>query len=195
MTVWAMSGEASLNLSTIGGFTTAGFNCTLGKSGAPHFLPPSTPSHPPFSPSRKPRHRGPAEKERNRLRATRHQTAQTAGNASSDPNKSSPLEASESTTFPTPVSVLVTDSNEVNIDLVEQTDSEKTSESVPICLEFSCELCYYKNSTEKGLRQHTRMSHRISQVDGIADLSLDKPSIKQIEAKETQTDVSLKTVE
>ena len=39
------------------------------------------------------------------------------------------------------------------------------------------------------------MPHRISQVDGIADLSLDKPSIKQIEAKETQTDVSLKTDE
>ena len=78
-------------------------------------------------------HRGPAEKERNRLRAARHQAAQNAGNASSYPNKSSPLEASESTTFPTPVSVLVTDSSEVNIDLVEQTDSEKTSESVPIC--------------------------------------------------------------
>ena len=105
MTVWAMSGEASLNLSTIGGITTIGFNCTLGKPGAPHFLPPSTPSHPSSSPSRKPRHRGPAEKERNRLRAARHQAAQTAGNASLDPNKSSPLEASESTTFPTPVPV------------------------------------------------------------------------------------------
>ena len=39
------------------------------------------------------------------------------------------------------------------------------------------------------------MKHRISQVDGIADLSLDEPSIKQIEAKETQTDVFLQTDE
>ena len=195
MTVWSMSGEASLNLSTIGGITTIGFNCTLGKPGAPHLLPPSTPSHPSSSPSRKPRHRGPAEKERNRLRAARHQAAQTAGNASSDPDKSSPLDTSESITSPTPVPVPVTDSSEVNIDLVEQTDSEKTFENVPICLEFSCDLCNYKNATEKGLRQHTRMKHRISQVDGIADLSLDEPSIKQIEAKETQTDVFLQTDE
>jgi hypothetical protein len=147
MTVWALSGEASLNLFTIGGITTIGFNCTLGKPGAPHSLPPSTPSHPSSSTSRKPRHQGPAEKERNRLRAARHQAAQTAGNASLDPNKSSPLEASESTASPTPAPVPVTDSSEVNIDLVEQTDSENTYENVPVCLGFSCELCNYKNST------------------------------------------------
>ena len=145
-----MSGEASLNLSTIGGITTIGFNCTLGKPGAPHFQPPSTPSHPSSSPYRKARHRGPAEKGRKLLRAARHQAAQTAGNAFLDPNKSSPLEASESTASPTPAPVPVTDSSEVNIDLVEQTDSEKTSENVPVCLGFSCELCNYKNATEKG---------------------------------------------
>ena len=36
MTVSAMSGEASFNLSTIGGITTMGFNCTVGQLAAPH---------------------------------------------------------------------------------------------------------------------------------------------------------------
>ena len=40
--VWALGGDASLNLSTRGGLTTVAFNCTIGQPGAPH-------SHAPFS--------------------------------------------------------------------------------------------------------------------------------------------------
>ena len=38
------------------------------------------------------------------------------------------------------------------------------------CLTFKCDQCSYINPTEKGLRQHTRMKHRISQLDGNFDL-------------------------
>ena len=35
---------------------------------------------------------------------------------------------------------------------------------------FKCDQCAYTNLTEKGLGQHTRMKHRISQLDGNFDL-------------------------
>ena len=35
---------------------------------------------------------------------------------------------------------------------------------------FKCDQCAYTNSTEKGLGHHTRMKHRISQLDGNFDL-------------------------
>ena len=34
---------------------------------------------------------------------------------------------------------------------------------------FKCDQCAYTNATEKGLSQHIRMKHRISQVDGNYD--------------------------
>ena len=40
-------------------------------------------------------------------------------------------------------------------------------------LQLKCDQCNYTNATEKGLRQHWRMRHRISQVDGIDDSNED----------------------
>ena len=37
-------------------------------------------------------------------------------------------------------------------------------------LALKCEQCDYTSTSEKGLRQHTRMKHRISQVDGADDV-------------------------
>ena len=92
ISVWAVSGKASLSLTTSGGSATVAFNCTLGPPGAPHtLLPPSAPSPPPSSPPPRPRHRGPSEKEKNRQRAARHQAdlARTAAPASSTPSTAS----------------------------------------------------------------------------------------------------------
>ena len=36
-------------------------------------------------------------------------------------------------------------------------------------LGFKCDQCEYVNVSEKGLKQHTRMKHRISQMDGLDD--------------------------
>ena len=35
--------------------------------------------------------------------------------------------------------------------------------------DLKCDQCDYSNISEKGLRQHTRIKHRISQVDGMND--------------------------
>ena len=37
----------------------------------------------------------------------------------------------------------------------------------PSCLLFKCDTREYTNTTEKGLLQHRRMKHRISQIDVI----------------------------
>ena len=39
--VWALGGNATLNLTTSGGLTKVAFNCTLGKPSDPHSIPPS----------------------------------------------------------------------------------------------------------------------------------------------------------
>ena len=66
---WAVGGKATLSLNTQDGVTTITFSNTL--SGHPE-----DPLHPPPSPQRRRRHRGPARRERDRQRAARHQAAQ-----------------------------------------------------------------------------------------------------------------------
>ena len=71
MAVWNQGGQASLNLSTNSGFLDISFNLGLGQPGAPFCNSPSS------TPPSRQRHRGPAQKERNRQRAARHQAAQS----------------------------------------------------------------------------------------------------------------------
>ena len=49
----------------------------------------------------------------------------------------------------------------------ETTVQEKSSEVSS--LDFKCDQCDYANVNKRGLEQHVRMKHRISQVDGIMD--------------------------
>ena len=51
ISVWAIGGDASLNLTTKGAFTTIIFNCTIGVPGAHHSKPPTPPSAPSSSAS------------------------------------------------------------------------------------------------------------------------------------------------
>ena len=159
MKFWSLGAEATLNLTTSCGNVKVEFNCTLGQPGAPHSLPPS--SAPPFPPHR-PRPRGPSERERNRLRAARHQAARAEEIA---PVSSAPtLTVSDSATyesFTESVAPAV-----VKTAHVPSIEGDLDSESVSC---FQCDQCSYTNSSEKGLGQHKRMRHRISQVDGFDD--------------------------
>jgi hypothetical protein len=49
----------------------------------------------------------------------------------------------------------------------ETESSDKSVEGSSI--NFKCDQCTYTNVSKKGLDQHIRMKHRISQVDGIMD--------------------------
>ena len=55
-------------------------------------------------------------------------------------------------------------------------------------LQLKCDQCNYTNATEKGLRQHWRMRHRISQVDGSDEVEEESeaPS-KKLSSKTNET--------
>ena len=49
-------------------------------------------------------------------------------------------------------------------------EEEESEEYVTVkSIDFVCDQCEYANISEKGLAQHKRMKHRISQVDGLID--------------------------
>ena len=50
---------------------------------------------------------------------------------------------------------------------------------------FKCDLCYFESVSDKGLKQHIRREHQISQVDGAEEIETnkeekDKKSFKDI---------------
>ena len=53
--------------------------------------------------------------------------------------------------------------------IIIEAEVEKTAE--PLSHLFKCDQCEYTNATEKGLSQHKRMKHRISQIDGTDDFT------------------------
>ena len=73
---WAVRGEATLTLNTVNGATTVSFTTTLPGHPESPLHPPPLPAGP--SQPRPQRHRGPAQRERDRLRAARHQAALAA---------------------------------------------------------------------------------------------------------------------
>ena len=180
VTVWALGGNASLNLSTSGGITTVGFNCTLGHPSAPHILPPpqSLPSPPPPP---KPRHRGPAERERNRLRAARHQASKgiTAGSApfTSVLDTVSVAASSPSTEISTNPTIIVPviPSHPQQLS-VTPLNTALASSSAPglemsspsaVSNPLSCDLCDFEGVSTVGLKIHKSRKHEdIPQIDG-----------------------------
>ena len=65
----------------------------------------------------------------------------------------------------------------------EEVEAEKTV-TVKNSIVFECELCSYRNNSEKGLKQHKRMKHRISQTDGADDHELEESEIPVRSAEE-----------
>ena len=194
LSVWALGGKASLNLMTNNGLTTVGFECTLGHPGASHsipaFFPP--PSPPTASPPSRPRHRGSAEREKNRLRAARHQATQAKDSVPepsapvSLPETSDPVISNgpvESTVKNTSKSVLSEKSDaalvELSIDGVFSDSLEVPKECEEVINEnmSTCEQCGFKSKSSRGLKVHIRTQHRISQIDGAADMFEENTSV------------------
>ena len=172
--IWALGGNATLNLNTSGGLLKVAFNCTLGKPSDPHSIPPSTaPCTPPPPNPHRPRHRGPAQREKNRQRAARHQAARLEATAPVSSAVSAPITASvtakyTSSTAAVDSTTVVSSTPSTNSELSKDTEVSERSggDTSP---DLKCDQCDYGNTSEKGIRQHTRMKHRISQVDGMND--------------------------
>ena len=171
ISVWAIGGDASLNLTTKGGFTTIGFNCTIGVPGAHHSLPPTPPSAPSFPPPppRRPRHRGPAELERNKQRAARHQATKAASHRDMSCTTSVADSVSD-TIAPTPVitAPVITPAvtPRLTSDKGTQSESFPTEPVMDNLDNTKCDQCDFISKSSNGLKIHTRNRHRISQIDG-----------------------------
>ena len=53
-------------------------------------------------------------------------------------------------------------------------DSLNPSEEVEATMGFKCDQCSFESVSDKGLRQHIRIKHRISQVDGADEIEPDE---------------------
>ena len=65
----------------------------------------------------------------------------------------------------------------------EEVQTEKTV-TVSSNVRFECDECIYTNDSEKGLKQHKRMKHRISQIDGADDQEISEHEITVNSAEE-----------
>ena len=170
--VWALGGTASLNLATSNGQATVSFICTLGPPGAPPSLPPSVPAS---TPHRQPRHRGPAELERNRQCAARYQAAKATASATSPSSVTAPV---------TPMAQSLTASD----------NSTKRGESKQLA--YKCNLCEFESALENDVSIHIEYGHRkgynetdletnladkIPQIDGKVD---DETAEEEAQVKE-----------
>ena len=137
---WAVGGQATLTLNTINGVTTVSFTTTLpGHPEAPLHPPPRPPAGRTQHPRPRPHHRGPAQRERDRLRAARHQAA-IAG-----------AQPHPSFTPPPLAAVPVAPSNP---------DDEKTTKKVVTHDRFKCEKCGERLDNKNSLTVHMIRKHK-----------------------------------
>ena len=152
---WKQGDKAKLELSCEDGTLHIQLSALLGHPDKPHF--PETPKVP------QAHHHSCKRKSTSQLRRQERRNNGAFSKAAKDsPTKAADTSDKEQTVQPAEV------------------DTEK--ELSPTGLEFICDQCEYKNVTEKGLRQHSRMKHRISQVAGVTDIE-DEDTFKELNYK------------
>ena len=85
--------------------------------------------------------------------------------------KEAVTEADKALTTPKPTEIVITVSENITpIDTKEAHESSNVAETpVLSTLPFKCDQCEFVGASEKGVKQHTRLKHRISQLDGQDD--------------------------
>ena len=153
---WNQGQKAKLELSCEDRSLHMQLSALLGHPDQPHFPDPS-PHHPPPLPSSPPfpSHRKNKSPSQLRCQERRQQEVRAAEAAA-------PTVIIEETEKDLPYEVPEAEINDITVKIVENLAEDA-------CTTFKCDQCVYTNLTEKGLKQHTRMKHRISQVDGTYD--------------------------
>ena len=142
---WKQGDKAKLELSCEDGSLHMQLSAVLGHPDLPHFPhPPPPPPFPPASPSAK-KNKSPSQ-----LRRQERRRQEGLSKQKEDSDKLVSKNVFEA---------------EIEKPAVKPAENS-ADESVP---QFKCNQCLYKNITEKGLAQHIRMKHKISQVDGNID--------------------------
>ena len=146
---WNQGDKAKLELSCEDGNLHMQLSAVLGHPDQPHFPRPPPPQAP-FPPPKK-------TKSPSQLRRQERRQREALAKAFSPTN-------------------ITEESDEVLTENVVEGENETPAVKVvgsPVkdsYLIFKCDQCTYTNATDKGLSQHVRMKHRISQVDGNIDL-------------------------
>ena len=174
---WKSGGKAKLELACEDGSLHMQLSAVLGHPDQPHFPhpPPHHPSHPPPSHPIPKKKKSPSQLRRQERR--RKEALAKAVEASANRNIIVEEHKSE-------ISIDVSTENlsDVNeAEIIIETEVETTAE--PLCLLLKCDQCEYTNATEKGLSQHKRMKHRISQIDGMDDYT-EEEVINKVQTEE-----------
>ena len=161
---WNQGDKAKLELSCEDGSLHMQLSAVLGHPDKLHFPQPPLPHAPPPGPAPFPLQK--KKKSPSQLRRQERRQAEALAKAAKAATSTSNVEVTEK--------VIAS-----NVDDEPTSEAEVDNASVKIVVNpseepgnmFKCNQCAYTNTTEKGLGQHNRMKHRISQVDGNHDLS------------------------
>ena len=156
---WKQGHKAKLELACENGNLHMNLSAYLGHPDLPHF-----PKPPPPNPST---NLPPPEKRKSPSYVRRQERRrQKAKEASHSEDTSSTNSEKEITVESLKEPILGQKSAEKPADVfIEKPTEQFVEESID--LSFKCDQCEYTNATEKGLGQHKRMKHRISQIDGM----------------------------
>ena len=167
---WNQGAKTKLELSCEDGSLHLQLSAVLGHPDQPHFPhpPPPHPPHPlPPSPPPPSKKKSPSQ-----LRRQERRKQEALAKADKAAPKTQILNESEK-------DLSVNELNDTEKDITIEAEAENSAEASS--LSFKCDQCDYKNATEKGLSQHRRMKHRISQIDGMDDYSYDEVTDKVTE--------------
>ena len=169
---WNQGGKAKLELSCEDGNLHMQLSAVLGHPDQllfPHPPPHHHPPPPPFFPPQK------KKKSPSQLRWQERQKQEALARAE---EAASPEESERDLTESVPT--------EKHVEVEAENQTEKTVENADKDngLNFKCDQCAYTNVTERGLAQHVRMRHRISQLDGHVDLKEENSEEMNVETLE-----------
>ena len=150
----------------------------------PHPPPPHSPPHPPppsFPPAPKKKSRSQLRRQERRKNKTSNKSQRAASKESAsgnlDDGMASETAASSSAEtekdLPEYIDEGAEDANnsdkEDTTKCTETAAREAAGKTALSGIQFKCDQCDYESASDKGVKQHTRMKHRISQLDGQDD--------------------------
>ena len=168
---WKNGDKAKIELSCEAGSLHMQLSAVLGHPDQPHFPdpppPPSTSSLKRKSPSQLRR------QERRRDDAASRDKEAVAGVVDETAKKQS-----ENNTNDDIILTEDLEDSEKNLFSNHKEDTIPEFEPIPTKVAFQCDHCDFLGISEKGLKQHTRIKHKVTQVDGNSTESEDEDSVQ-----------------
>ena len=147
---WRQGEEAELELSWEDVNILIQLSASLGHPDKQHFPDPL-----PSSKSKEPKKKSPSQLRRQERR-----------------QEEARAQADKAVTNHQPVEEILQHNNSDKADETKRTESvntEAADKSLSAGIQFKCDLCNFESASDKGVRQHFRLKHKISQLDGQDD--------------------------